>query len=833
MLPLKLVLFWYPESWVIFLRTYKNLIRYLEEDLAVGLMFKLLFVPLFHDSSLLGQVLSFLFRLVRILVGVWAIILTTLVIGVMALVWWAIPILAVTGPRSELWQLLLFAGMTLFVSHLLSHPPKKLSQIKNVQKIWQCSLVNKKDNNLKNLLKKYEVAELLKYLEQVPATFASLSDPVDEAPVLAKTLELGKKTSPDYLGPEHFFVARLSLVQDIDKYLMQLGLKVDDFVSVASFLGKRRKQWRMVWLWDDDFRVKHLRGVNRGWLGVVTPTLDKFGEDFTSEAAKGNAAEFMGRRKVVDEVISILSLEKGTNVLLVGQPGSGKTTLIKSLAKMIISGDSPPAISTKRLFRLDITKLLSGISGEGELAERLKGIFEEVEFSGNILVFIDEIHNLGLGEAGASFNLFSLLLSYLESNKFQFIAATEPENYHRVVEKNSVFAGLFTKIEVGVASLEETVEVLQIKAIDSERYKKIKTSVLALAEMANLSARYIKDRVLPDSALAIFEECLAKAQDGWVKKVTVEQVVENRAGVPVVATQDSQNKKKLLNLEDLIHQRLIDQEEAVKAVADALRRASVELRDQKKPIGSFLFVGPTGVGKTELAKTLAEVYFSHQGSFVRFDMSEYQGPEAIERLIGNFQEEGSLIEAMEVNPYALILFDEFEKADLKILTLFLQVLDDGRLTSATGKTVDFTNSIIITTSNAASLTIAKGLGEGLTLEQLDKQVNDELLQIFRPELINRFDEVVLFKPLSSEDLQKIVKLKLAQVQNQLQEQGYVVEFDEPMVLELAKQGFDPVLGARPLNRLIQDKIESKLSVMILEGKLPKGQTISLGQDFLT
>jgi ATP-dependent Clp protease ATP-binding subunit ClpC len=299
-----------------------------------------------------------------------------------------------------------------------------------------------------------------------------------------------------------------------------------------------------------------------------------------------------------------------------------------------------------------------------------------------------------------------------------------------------------------------------------------------------------------------------------------------------VADLESASKELLLNLEDEIHKRMIDQEEAVHKVSDTLRRASAQIRDKDRPIGSFLFVGPTGVGKTELAKTLAEIYFKNRDAFVRFDMSEYQSVESINRLIGTSQNPGELTEAVKNRPYCLILLDEFEKAESKILNLFLQVLDDGRLTDASGKLTDFTNTIIIATSNAGSLIIANGLNSGKKLEDFSKDVSDELLKIFKPELINRFDEVVLFKTLSPEDLKKIVGIKLKVLQVMLKKEGYLIEFKDAVIEKLTEIGFDAMLGARPLRRVIQNTIEAKLSRMILEGNLPKGEVIWVEEKFL-
>ncbi|MBI2017692.1 ATP-dependent Clp protease ATP-binding subunit [Candidatus Daviesbacteria bacterium] len=830
LLPIHLVDFWYTEGTAFFIRVWKHLILLLEEDLAVFLMAKLLFVPLFHDASYVGRVLSILFRLGRIVIGGFAFVMATIIIIALALYWAVLPALAVLNQPELISRLFFFGGVGIFIIHVFTHPHKKVWQIKK-EEVWSASEVKKEDLNLRKLLVNPEVAELFSNLE-VELNYFPSWEIKDLKTVSEEAYELAKKSKSSYIGARHFFVAALNQIPNIDTLLLKIDLKLPDFEQTLIYLERKKEEWRKVWIWDDEFVIRHLKGVNRGWLGVPTPSLNIVGEDLTKAVLKETSAKFIRNSGVVEEIINILSQTTGRNVILVGPPGSGKSSFIRHLAKMIVAGDAPVALATKRIVNLDLTKLLSGMRTQGDLADRIKDVFEEVGFAQNIIIVIEEIHELGMGEAGGSLNLYSLLQPYLESDKFQFIGTTEQENYARILEKNGAFARIFRKIEMPAATLSETLDILEFRSINTQRQEKVKVTFIAIKTAIELAQKLIKDRVLPDSAISVLKEATTESVNGWVAKDVVRRVVSSRVKVPLIEV-GNVDKNRLLNLEGEIHQRLIDQEPAVKLVSDALRRSATGLKQEDRPIGSFLFVGPTGVGKTELAKTLASVYFKIEGVFIRFDMSEYQNPESVSRLIGGIGQEGLLTEAVRSRPYALLLLDEFEKADPKILTLFLQVLEDGRLTDGMGKIISFENTIIIATSNAASLTIAQELQQGKNMGEIDKLVNDELLKVFKPELINRFDDVVIFKPLSPTDLEKIVRIKLISLKKQLEEKGYLVEFEEGLVSELGQKGFDPVLGARPLRRLIQDTLEAKFSRLILEGKMNKGEIFKAGVDLLS
>lgn len=832
---------------MVFLRSLKNILLVLEEDLAVGLMIRLIFVPLFHDASIVGRILSFFFRLSRIFIGIFGFLCAAVAVFIIMLAWYFAPVAIIAAalnllPLFPFYDIFLIVnitvvllGIAIFFYKELHKGLKPIWKISSIKDIWNSTKLSPSDITWKKLMATDELQLFLASLELSPANILE-EEAVFKEEYLERVFELAKKAEAKYITESYFWVAMLEKIPGVENELLKIDLSLEDFSGALSYLEENRNRWRKVFIWDEDFAIHHLAGINRGWLGAPTPALNSISSDLTKLVSLSRTPEFVGRQEIVAEIITVLSQEKDRNVMLVGEPGAGKSTLISYLAKLIVRGDAPGALATKRLVKLEAARLLSAVRTEGELAEKIQMAFEEVEFIEDIIIYIDEIHELGVGDAGKSFNLYSLLLPYLESGRFQFIATTQPRNYSKIIEKNGSFARIFHRVELPPAKTDETIKIISDRAINEARFSNIRTTYVAIKYLVTKAQDLIHNRVLPDSALAIYEECLSKAvgmgQSSSLVNLSVVKDCLSRVSKVPIADLESSQKELLLNLEEEIHKRMVDQQEAVTKVSDTLRRASAQIREKDRPIGSFLFVGPTGVGKTELAKTLAEIYFKNKDAFVRFDMSEYQTVDAVNRLIGDGDNPGELTDAVKNRPYCLVLLDEFEKAEPKILNLFLQVLDDGRLTDSSGATTDFTETIIIATSNAASMTIAEGLKSGKNLDDLDKVVRDELLGIFKPELINRFDEVVMFKPLSREDLRKIVGIKLSWLKNLLKKEGYLVEFKESVVDKLAEVGFDNMLGARPLRRVIQDTIEARLSRKVLEGSLPKGEVIWVDESYL-
>lgn len=580
-------------------------------------------------------------------------------------------------------------------------------------------------------------------------------------------------------------------------------------------------------------------------------TLEKYAIDLTAEAREGKLDPVAGRNKEIDHIMHILLRRTKNNPIIIGETGVGKTAIVEGLAQKIITNNVPKDLLNKRIFQLDFASLVAGASHRGEFEERLKSVITEVLGSnGNVILFIDEIHSLmGGGEEGM--NAANVIKPYLARGQLQIIGATTTIEYRKHFEKDKAFERRFQPVTAEEPSEENALEMMKVLRIKYEKFHHVKIPDDTLKESIKLAKKYIGERFLPDKSVDLLDEACAEVKlqvdagdrgDSDVKKSDIEKVVSGWTGIPITKLTEDESEK-LLKLEDHIHKRLIDQEEAVVAVSEAVRRGRIGLASGQRPIASFIFLGPTGVGKTELAKTLAELLFGRDDAMARLDMSEFMEKHEVAKLIGappgyvGYEEGGVLTEAVRKKPYSIVLFDEIEKAHPDVFNILLQLLEDGRLTDNKGNIISFKNTIVICTSNIGSSLIQQYLSKQdkdikPTAEQLNKQftqlqkiIREELIKFLKPEVLNRFDEVVIFKPLHPEHMAGIVRLSIGKTAFLLKEQGFNLQITEKAINKLAKDGYDPVYGARPLRRLIQTTIENPIALAIISKKFVTGDTI--------
>jgi len=628
--------------------------------------------------------------------------------------------------------------------------------------------------------------------------------------------------------------------------------------------------------------------------GRGTPTLNNFSRDLTEMAQKGKLDPVIGREKEIERVIQVLSRRTKNNPVLIGEPGVGKTAIAEGLAQRIISNSIPEVIAHKRVVTLDMSSLVAGSKYRGEFEERLKKVIDEIRQAENIILFIDELHTLvGAGAAEGAIDAANILKPALARGELQCIGATTLDEYRKYIEKDAALERRFQPIMVDEPSKEDSLEILKGLRDKYEAHHRVKITDQALEAAVNLSDRYITDRFLPDKAIDLIDEASSKVRlavqtappdlkaieakleevrkekeaaihaqefekaaslrdeeksvlkqledqknrwnkdketEKWVvDEEDIAQVVSNWTRVPVSKLKQEETER-LLNMESILHQRVVGQDEAVKAVSRSIRRARSGLKDPKRPIGSFIFLGPTGVGKTELARAVAEALFGAEDALVRIDMSEYMEKHAVSRLVGappgyvGYEEGGQLTEAVRRRPYTVILLDEIEKAHPEVFNILLQVLEDGRLTDSKGRTVDFRNTVIIMTSNVGARTIKKATTLGFTAaktgddyDEMKDRVMEDLNKTFRPEFLNRIDEIIVFHALTQENIKEIVGLMIKELNKRLQGHGLEVQLTDAATNFLAQEGFNEVFGARPLRRAVSRYIEDPLSEALLKG----------------
>lgn len=582
--------------------------------------------------------------------------------------------------------------------------------------------------------------------------------------------------------------------------------------------------------------------------------LDQFGIDLTREAKEGKLDPVVGRDKEVERLVHILLRRTKNNPIIIGEAGTGKTALVEGLAEAIANGSAPKDLVGKRIIQLDISSLVAGASHRGEFEERLRGVIKETQIAaGQIILFIDEIHTLiGTGDTEGALDASNIIKPFLARGQLQIIGTTTTAEYKRYFEKDKAFERRFQPIMVEEPSEEIAVKMLEVLKPKYEKFHNVVLTPEALQAAVHLSKKYIGERYLPDKAVDLLDEAAAAvhlmvssglSQDNNVKKSDIEKVVSAWTGIPITKLTEDESEK-LLHMEDLIHKRLIGQQLAVEAVAEAVRRGRIGLAAANRPIASFIFLGPTGTGKTELAKTLAEILFGKEDAMIRLDMSEYMEKHEVAKLIGappgyvGYEEGGQLTEAVRRKPYSVVLLDEIEKAHPDVFNILLQILEDGRLTDNKGVTISFKNTIIIATSNIGSAMIQEKLGNKATTPEEIQKKSEELSQIllgelrkfFKPELLNRFDELVMFEPLRETDMITIAKLRIEGTKKLLMEQNVNIFVTEKALAQLAKEGYDPLYGARPLRRLVQSSIENPIAMLLIQKAFVAGDTVVIDYD---
>ncbi len=633
-------------------------------------------------------------------------------------------------------------------------------------------------------------------------------------------------------------ITALSKYEPIFKKLLSAtDLRVGDIENLTWWLESLRERFKKrqkFWEWNNLVKRGSLA---KQWTAGYTITLDKFSTDLSEVYRRQGFPEVIGHQKEIEMMERNLSrAERNNSVLVVGEAGSGRRSMIQALAERSFLGESLPEINYKRVVQLDLTSLLAQFDNPENASKVLDLVFREALSAGNIILVIDNLHNfIGLqADRPGVMDISGVLAPYLPYPQFQIVAVTTFEGLHKNLETNQAILSLFEKVEVSEVSENETLMILENLALTLERKYRKFVSYKALRDIISYCAKYLSSTPFPEKAMNLLEEAMVRLTQMKGKVLLskdIAKLISEKTQIPVGEMEDRE-KEVLLNLEDLIHQRIINQEEAVGEISSALRRARTEVTMRNGPMGTFLFLGPTGVGKTETSKALAEIYFGSENRMIRLDMSEFQSVSDIPRMLGSAGEEGLLTTKIRENPFSLLLLDEIEKAHPNILNLFLQVLDEGYLTDGLGRKTDFTNTIIIATSNAGYQVILEALKESKPTEEIKEQLLDYLFKegLFRPEFINRFDGVVIFKSLSKENLLAIAELLLQKMKKNLSEKEIEFIITPELKEKIVELSYDPKFGAREMRRVIQDKVENILAVAILSGQLKKGYTVRIDPD---
>jgi len=652
--------------------------------------------------------------------------------------------------------------------------------------------------------------------------------------ILFQSYEKAYDAHQDYVSVTELLLATVEQDPDLQAMLYDLGVDQKRLENVVEWARIRERLHRQYTHFRAAARHRSKTGMDKAMTALATPYLNQFSDDLTLLAKFGHLDTCVAREDEMEEIFRVV-VGGGTNVLLAGDHGVGKKSIIEGLAQRMVEDDVPDRLKDKRLIRLSISSLLAGTTPAGAV-DRLNRIMSDIARARNVILFIHNIQELvgvSAGEGKSSLDVADTLAEHLKEGHFLTFATTTTEALAQSIS-NTALSNVFTKVEIREMNQDQSIQVLESQVGFVEYKQQVFFSYDAIEKSVKMSAKFLHETYLPGSALEVMKEAAAYAKNkkgphALVSAEEVAAVISEKTKIPMT-TVSSDESSKLMHLEEEMHKRVIGQDEAVNLVANALRRARAEIRSTTKPIASFLFLGPTGVGKTELAKTIAVDYFGGEERMIRLDMSEYQDKGSVYRLIGTPGQKGTgvLTEAVRTHPFALLLLDEVEKADKDILNLFLQVMDDGRLTDSSGHTIDFTNVIIIATSNAGTAYVQEQMRAGIDSDKIkEKLLHGELKDYYRPEFLNRFDGIVLFKPLTHEDIKKVCAIMLKRVAKDLEAKGIELEVKDIALEFLADVGFDPEFGARPMRRAIQEKVENPLAELLLSGKLERRDKISL------
>jgi ATP-dependent Clp protease ATP-binding subunit ClpC len=680
--------------------------------------------------------------------------------------------------------------------------------------------------------------------EDVGALYAGDSSPMpDTGPQLSMlyweavflAVHIAGDRKADVCGITDILEATVRLSERLQTLLFDLAVDTQTLRNVIEWVRVRERvllQYRMVQ------RVGARRskyGMDKAMTALSTPFLNSLGTDVTLQAKYGHFLPCVARDKELEDIFRVLSSGR-EQVVLVGDPGVGKMTLVEGIADLMVAEKVPGVLSDKRLVQLSASALLSGTSLSGA-QERLIRALREVQRARNVVLFIPHIHDLiSASSSGGGLDVAKTLAEHARARGTVIIATTTTEAYNKVLV-NSEFGSQLTPVFIKEMDDNQAIQVLESRVGGMEYREHVFFSYEAIAKAVIFSRKFLQSERLPQSAIGLATESASavraeKGENTLVRGEDVGKIVSRKTGVPTTAISEDESAK-LLRLEEEMHTRVVGQDEAVRLVSGALRRARANMRNQKRPIATFLFLGPTGVGKTELAKTIADVYFGNEKRMVRLDMSEYQDIGSIQKMIGvpGMQGTGYFTEAVRQQPFSLILLDELEKANRNVLNLFLQVFDDGRLTDSVGRTIDFTNTIIIATSNAGTAFVSQAMAQGMANQAIrERLLSGELREYFSPEFLNRFDGVVLFEPMNAASVEHIAELLLHRVEADLAEKGIFFRLDAGALAALAKAGFDPQFGARPLRRAVQEYVENGISELVLSRAVGRRDTIVLGAD---